>query len=250
MSPDIFKTGDKPSRCVTGEGRRGRTGQQPASSQRSGGVGVDGTSGSSTKVSWEISGGGCETRPTAQAGRTSEAGGAAGEVGVPHSSVDLHYFKRCGERRRDTYSTRGGGAEDAGMAGATRIETPDKVRSLQIALYRKAKVEPKYRFWSLYGELLRRDVLDTALKAQTRYGGTAGVDGERLADINANPATRQQWLDRLREELKTKTYRPSPVRRVRIPKGGGGERPLGIPTVKDRVVQKALEMMLMPVFEA
>jgi RNA-directed DNA polymerase len=145
---------------------------------------------------------------------------------------------------------RGGEAEDTGMAGATRIENPDKVRSLQITLYRKAKAEPKYRFWSLYGELLRRDVLDTALKTQTRNDGTAGVDGERLAAINADPATREQWLDRLREELKTKTYRPSPVRRVMIAKGGGGERPLGIPTVKDRVVQAALGLILMPIFEA
>jgi group II intron reverse transcriptase/maturase len=136
------------------------------------------------------------------------------------------------------------------MAGATRIRTPDKVRQLQIALYRKAKAEPKYRFWSLYGDLLRLDVLDTALAAQRRNGGEAGVDGESLAAIHASPQARQQWLDRLREELRTKTYRPSPVRRVLIPKGGGGERPLGIPTVKDRVVQAALCLMLMPIFEA
>ena len=89
------------------------------------------------------------------------------------------------------------------MAGATRIKTPDKVRQLQIALYRKAKAEPKYRFWSLYGELLRRDVLDTALEAQWRNGGEAGVDGESLATNHATPSARQQWLERLREELRT-----------------------------------------------
>jgi len=72
------------------------------------------------------------------------------------------------------------------MAGATRIKTPDKVRQLQIALYRKAKAEPKYRFWSLYGELLRKDVLNAALEAQAQNGGAAGVDGERLAAINAS----------------------------------------------------------------
>jgi len=136
------------------------------------------------------------------------------------------------------------------MAGATQIRTPDKVRQLQIALYRKAKSEPKYRFWSLYGELLRKDVLNAALEAQLQNGGGAGVDGETLASINAHPAKRQQWLDRLHEELKTKTYRPSPVRRVMIPKKGGGERPLGIPTVKDRVAQTALAMLLMPIMEA
>jgi len=89
MSPDILRTGEKPSRCLIGEGRREEAGQQSEPSQRSGGVGVDGTSGSSAKESWEISGSGCKARPTEQAGRTSEAGGVAGEVGVPRSSGEL-----------------------------------------------------------------------------------------------------------------------------------------------------------------
>jgi len=88
------------------------------------------------------------------------------------------------------------------------------------------------------------------MEAKRQNRGEAGVDGETLAAIHASPAGRQQWLDRLREELRTKGYRPSPVRRVRIPKGGGGERPLGIPTVKARVVQTALCQLLIPVFEA
>ena len=136
------------------------------------------------------------------------------------------------------------------MAGATRIITPDKVRPLQIALYRKAKAEPKYRFWSLYGEVTRREVLAAALRAQLQNNGVAGVDGETLASINATPSSCQQWLDRLQAELKAKTYRASPVRRVMIPKSGGAERPLGIPTVKDRVVQMAVYLVLMPVWEA
>jgi RNA-directed DNA polymerase len=261
MSLDKFKTGDKPSRCLIGEGRREEAGQQPVLPQRSGGVGVDSTSVSSTKVSWEVSGEGCKTQPTAQAGRASEAGGVAGEVGVPHSSMnlfahdaasldELREVAREEMRRGNTCSMRGGEAKDAGMAGATRIETPEKVRQLQITLYRKAKAEPQYRFWSLYGELLRRDVLDMALTTQLRNDGEAGVDGQSLASINATAAAREQWLDRLQEELKTKTYRPSAVRRVMIPKSSGGERPLGIPTVKDRVVQTALCLMLMPIFEA
>ena len=173
-----------------------------------------------------------KTQPSAQAGQTSQASGVAGEVGVPHSSVDLHYFKGCQEPRGGTYSMRGGEAKDAGMAGATRIVTPNKVRELQIALYRKAKAQPKCRFWSLYGDLLRRDVLERAWEAQIRNGGGAGVDGETLESINACPEKHQQWLDRLQEELKTKRYRPRPVRRVMIPKGSGsGQRPLGIPTV-------------------
>src|SRR4051794_18335217 len=112
-----------------------------------------------------------KAKPSAQAGRTSKADGVAAEVGVPHSSVDLHYFKRCGEPRGDTYSVQRGEAKDAEMAGATRIVTPDKVRELQIVLYRKAKAQPTYRFWSLYGELLRLDVLKAALEVQIRNGG-------------------------------------------------------------------------------
>lgn len=133
------------------------------------------------------------------------------------------------------------------MAQETEIITPGKVRQLQITLYRKAKAQPKHRFWSLYGELLRLDVLEGALDAQIRNGGTAGVDGESLASVKSK---RRRWLEQLREELRTKRYRPSPVLRVMIPKRGGGQRPLGIPTVKDRVVQTALYMVLMPIGEA
>ena len=257
MSLDKLRTGDKPNRSLIGEGRREEAGQQSEPSQRSGGVSVDSTSASSVKISWENSGGGPQAQPPAQAGRTSQAGGAAGEVGVPHSSMDLlaldaafrQELQEVG-RRGNTCSTRRGEAKDTGMAGATRLTTPDKVRQLQIALYRKAKAEPGYRFWSLYGELLRKDVLETALAVQQRNGGAAGVDGQSVASFTADPARRQQWLDRLQQELKTKTYRPSPVRRVMIPKSSGGERPLGIPTVKDRVVQTAVYLVLMPIWEA
>ncbi len=102
MSLDKFRTGDKPSRSLIGEGRREEAGQQPRPPQRSGGVGVDGTSASSTKVSWEISGGGCKTQPNAQAGQASEAGGAAGEVGVLRSSDETPGTGV--ERRWDTCS--------------------------------------------------------------------------------------------------------------------------------------------------
>ena len=98
---------------------------------------------------------GDKSQPLAQAGQTSQAGGVAGEVGVPHSSVDLHYFKGCKEPRGDTYAKQRGEAKDAGMAGATRIVTPDKVRQLQIALYRKAKASPK-RLGKLPDECVRR----------------------------------------------------------------------------------------------
>ena len=87
-----------------------------------------------------------KTQPSAQAGQTSKAAGVTGEVGVPRSSVDLHYFKRCGEPRGDTCSRQRGEAKDREMAGATRILTPDKVRELQIVLYRKATACMRCRY--------------------------------------------------------------------------------------------------------
>ena len=248
MSLETPEPGAKPSPSLLGEGRREQAGQQSAPAQTSGGVRVDSTSGSKARVSWEDSGdGNKKSQESAQAGSTSKAGSVAGEVGVPHSTVDLHYFKTCKEGRGDTYSMRRGEAKDAGMAQSAEIITPEKVRQLQIALYRKAKAQPKYRFWSLYGELLRMDVLASALEAQLRNDGGAGVDGESLDSVESK---RRGWLEQLREELKTKQYRPSPVLRVMIPKRSGGQRPLGIPTVKDRVVQTALYLVLMPIWEA
>jgi group II intron reverse transcriptase/maturase len=134
-----------------------------------------------------------------------------------------------------------------------RSTTPEtnKVRKLQITLYRKAKAQPQYRFWSLYGEVLRKDVLAAALDAVVENDGAPGVDGESPRTITATPESREQWLEALRGELQAKTYRPAPVRRVWIEKrSGGGERPLGIPTVKDRVVQSAVYLVLMPIYEA
>jgi group II intron reverse transcriptase/maturase len=96
----------------------------------------------------------------------------------------------------------------------------------------------------------RRDILEWALEVQMRNDGGPGVDGETLESINAGAEVKKQWLDRLQEELKTKRYRPSPVKRVLMDKPDGGKRPLGIPTVKDRVVQTALYLMLMPIWEA
>ena len=252
MSLDRFRTGEKPSRSLIGEGRREGVGQQSASPQRSGGVSVDSTSVSLARESWESSSAGGNPKAAEQGSQAPETGADAGAVGVLHSSldVDLQYCERRREPREDTYSKRGSEAKDAGMAGATRIVTPDKVRELQIALYRKAKTAPKHRFWSLYGEMLREDVLGAALGMQLDKGGAAGVDGETVESVKADPARRRRWLEQLREELKTKTYRPSPVRRVMIPKRNGGKRPLGIPTVKDRVVQTAVYLLLMPIWEA
>jgi RNA-directed DNA polymerase len=128
------------------------------------------------------------------------------------------------------------------------LETPDKIRSLQRKLYCKAKAEPAFRFYLLYDKIHRADILSHAYELACRNDGAPGVDGVTFAVIEASG--RREWLAALREDLVLKTYRPMPVRRVVIPKPGGGERPLGIPTIRDRVVQTAAKLVLEPIFEA
>jgi len=128
------------------------------------------------------------------------------------------------------------------------LETPDKIRSLQRKLYRKAKAEPAFRFYILYDKICRADILLRAYTLARANAGAPGVDGMTFGQIEA--AGVDAWLAGLREDLVSKTYRPDPVRRVTIPKPGGGERPLGIPTIRDRVVQAAAKIVLEPIFEA
>lgn len=128
------------------------------------------------------------------------------------------------------------------------LATPEKLRTLQRKLYVKAKAEPAFRFYMLYDKVWREDILAHAYEVAKANGGAAGVDGVTFAQIEAQGV--QSWLAGLREELRTKTYRPQPVRRVLIPKPGGGERPLGIPTIRDRVAQTALKLVIEPIFEA
>src|SRR6476646_8677079 len=113
--------------------------------------------------------------------------------------------------------------------------TPEKIRTLQRKLYLKAKAEPAFRFYLLYDKIGRIDILEHAYALARSNGGAPGVDGESFAAIEA--AGLEGWLAGIRKDLALKTYRPLPVRRVMIPKPGGGERPLGIPTIRDRVVQ-------------
>lgn len=128
------------------------------------------------------------------------------------------------------------------------LEPPEKVRKLREALHAKAKGSPGYRFYLLYDKLYRGDVLAWAYDRCRENRGVAGVDGQTFADIEAYG--RQRWLDELAVELRERTYRPQAVRRVWIPKADGSQRPLGIPTVKDRVVQTAALVVLEPIFEA
>jgi RNA-directed DNA polymerase len=128
------------------------------------------------------------------------------------------------------------------------LATPEKIRSLQRKLYRKAKAEPAFRFYVLYDKICREDILRHAYWLARANAGVAGVDGVSFAQIEASGL--EAWLAGLREDLVAKTYRPDPVRRVLIPKPDGGERPLGIPTIRDRVVQTAAKLVLEPIFEA
>ena len=128
------------------------------------------------------------------------------------------------------------------------LETPDKIRSLQRKLYCKAKAEPAFRFYLLYDKICREDILLHAYALARGNAGASGVDGVTFEQIEASGVG--AWLTGLREDLVSKSYRPDPVRRVMIPKPGGGERPLGIPTIRDRVIQTAAKIVLEPVFEA
>ena len=128
------------------------------------------------------------------------------------------------------------------------LATPEKIRSLQRKLYCKAKAEPAFRFYVLYDKICREDILRHAYGLARDNAGAPGVDGVSFAEIEEQGL--EAWLAGLREELVSKTYRPDPVRRVMIPKPDGGERPLGIPTIRDRVVQTAAKLVLEPIFEA
>jgi group II intron reverse transcriptase/maturase len=122
------------------------------------------------------------------------------------------------------------------------------VQKLQAALHAKAKEAPGFRFYSLYDKLYRADVLDHAYRRSRANGGGEGVDGQRFEDIEAYG--RERWLGELAQELKEKGYRAEAVKRVWIPKPNGKLRPLGIPTIRDRVVQTAAMLVLEPIFEA
>lgn len=128
------------------------------------------------------------------------------------------------------------------------LKTPEKIRTFQRKLYLKAKAEPDFRFYLLYDKVYRVDILSHAYRLARANDGIAGVDGVTFDQIESEGLN--DWLSGIREQLRTKTYKPQPVLRVMIPKPGGGQRPLGIPTIRDRVVQTAVKIVIEPIFEA
>ena len=263
MSSETATTGE-PSHYLNGEGCEGQAGQSredvgPKSSmpvQRAGGVSGDGGTRRVVGVSCETCGDGASQEgPTIG---TSPLAGEADRVGAGvrdiHSSVDLPDSTTGGERRDGTCSRaqQSGEGRDDDRGEELWIKTSPKVRKLQRALYRKAKAEPRWRFWSLYGDLCRLDLLGDALDQVIANKGAPGVDGYRVETLAQDATKRAAWLLALSAELRAKLYKPSPVRRVYIWKDQAKtkRRPLGIPTVKDRVVQTAVAILLQPVWEA
>jgi RNA-directed DNA polymerase len=128
------------------------------------------------------------------------------------------------------------------------LTTPEKIRKLQRTFHAKAKEQPSYRFHQLYDKVYREDVLAFAYQRCRANAGAAGVDGQTFEQIDEYG--RERWLGELAEKLRKKGYRPEAIRRVWIEKPNGGQRPLGIATIQDRVVQMAVVLVIEPIFEA
>ena len=129
------------------------------------------------------------------------------------------------------------------------LVTPDTIRTLQRKLYAKAKQEPAYRFYALYDKISREDILSHAWRLVRSNRGSPGIDGISFEAIETGIGV-ETFLKDLARDLKDKTYRAQPVRRVMIPKADGSQRPLGIPTLRDRVAQMAVKLIIEPIFEA
>jgi RNA-directed DNA polymerase len=130
------------------------------------------------------------------------------------------------------------------------LKTPDNIRELQRKLYRKAKQEKEYRFYLLYDKLYRQDILSHAYRLVKANKGAPGIDGETLESIEKREGGAEKYLEEIAGVLRRKEYKPQAVRRVYIPKTAGGKRPLGIPVIRDRVVQMAVKIVIEPIFEA
>ena len=201
----------EPSRYLNGAGCHAPLSNSRAAAPDLGGVSEGDRTGRAARVSRENSRGASVTPPAGQGGEPTEPARVAGGGGVPRSRDDPSESKTDGERRRGTWVNvrgPGEGRDDGRATVATlfdRITTPAKVQKLQRALYRKAKAAPGYRCYRLYGELRRRDLLETAMSAVAHHDGAAGVDGQEGSASTRSDAAWTQWRDALLEELRPKT---------------------------------------------
>ena len=170
----------------------------------------------------------------------------AGPTGMTERLVVLMKPGNSGGRKEPQLKGNARSDEDGGIG--VSLSTPESVQKLQTALHDKAKGSPKFRFYALYDKMYREDVMAFAYECCKANRGAAGVDGQTFEDIEEYGL--KKWLDELTQELKSRTYRPQPVRRVYIPKPDGKQRPLGVPAIKDRVAQTAAVLVLEPIFEA
>lgn len=206
-----------------------------------------------TEVTREICPDGAKAPTVGTTPVTVKAGAVWAEVGLPRSSDEAPVTgverrgKSCA-RVPEASGKRGDGSKDQGTPVEPEKET--RVEKLQRVLYEQAKKNPKWRAWSLYGDVQSLDVLQEAMRRVMTNRGGAGVDGMKADDLREEPEIQKRLLLKIQGELRTRDYRPSPIRRVYIPKADGKMRPLGIPTVKDRIVQTAVLMVLEPIFEA
>lgn len=156
--------------------------------------------------------------------------------------------RQCGWREGALFWKEGQKEQQPGRL-VMNLQTPKfTVEKLQKSLHAKAKSEASYRFYSLWDKIHREDVVAEAYARCRRNGGAAGIDGESFEDIES--CGRGRWLANLQQELREHRYAPAPLRRVWIPKSNGGQRPLGIPTIRDRVAQMAALLVMGPIFEA
>jgi RNA-directed DNA polymerase len=179
------------------------------------------------------------TQPDAREGQAGTPGESERSV-VPRNSGNTE----GGKGPQFKANGRSGDSREIGVS----LLPPTTVGKLQATLHATAKRAPDYRFYALYDKVYRAEVLGHAYRCCRLNDGAPGVDGQTLDDIEAYGAVK--WLGELAEELRQKTYRPQAVRRVYLPKPDGKQRPLGIPTVKGRVVQTAARLVLEPIFEA